>query len=167
MFSLQLNLNNFNEVERIKEEMKCNFDNVKNELDEHLESINQNSIEVQSNYDYLEELNKKIDKLEEKMDNVCYMMKNFMHNKTEVNSEEISESEKEIFLVLYTSNQPLSIEEISLRSSLPVHVVEDTIESLMIKKYPINKKNFADKNFLYLAKNYKDNMNGISKKILN
>lgn len=44
------------------------FNNIKEELDEHLQSINENTNEIQANYEYLNKIDEKINKINEKIE---------------------------------------------------------------------------------------------------
>ncbi len=55
--------------------IKDAFVAVKGELDDYRESINENSQEIEANYDFLFAVEKKMNKIEEKVDELTFFMK--------------------------------------------------------------------------------------------
>lgn len=150
---MQLTIDTFTEAKKIQSSFQSSMQDIRLELDEHLDSINQNSTEIQANYDYLEELNQKIDKLTARMDEISAF---FLKEKKEQQQVSFTEHEKEIFLVLYTAQEPLSYEEIAARASLPLYLVEDAITSMKFKQIPLIKKTFANKVLVLLEDSFKE-----------
>ena len=149
---MQLTIDRFSEIQELKKDFKATVDTVQEELNEHLDSINQNSMEIQANYDFMEEINSKLEKLSSRLDDLELAIKSRPQFES---SSNLDDKEKEVFLVLYTSQEPLSFEEISARSSIPIYVVEETIEQLETKRIPIVRKNFAGKILLLLEEEFK------------
>lgn len=157
---MQITLDKFTEIKEIKHTFSESLTAIKEELDQHLDSINQNSVEIQSNYDYIEEINKKVEKLESRIDDLCLLFEKGVNRGTpkplSTHQFSLTNHEKEIFLALYTSQEPLSYEEIALRTSLPPYLVEELISSLKLKKIPLIERNFANKSFLMIDENFKE-----------
>jgi len=151
---MQLTIGHFVEMNEVKASVENVLVTVREELDQHLDSINSNSLDIQGNYDFLEELNVKIEKLSERLDKLSEQLLKTKDEKSSSQTE-LTEKEKEVFLVLYTSNEPLSYEEIASRSTMPTYLVEDIISSLVMKKIPIEKKTFAGKVLLILEDEFK------------
>ncbi len=160
---MQLTIDKFSELNKIKEEFTETMGDMREELTDHLDAINQNSLEIQANYDYLEELSQKIDKINNKLDELYSIV--LKGQNTQQSSiifpakTELSPKEKEIFLVLYTSTEPLSHEEIAARADYPIYLVEDIVEALERKKIPLVRKYFAGKSLLLLDEDFKKMQN--------
>lgn len=151
---MQLKIDHFAALSNIKNSFNESLEDVRLELDEHLDSINQNSVEIQANYEYLEELNKKIDKLTNRLDELGTL---FLHSMAVQDQKAtFTDQEKEVFVVLYTAQEPLSYEEIAARSALPLYLVEDIVMSMKLKHIPINKKIFAGKTLLVMDDKFKE-----------
>jgi len=100
-----LNVNN--ETRKFKDfqkGIKLAFEHVKQELDEHLDSINYGTREIQTIYDYLNELDAKIEKLNERIDELQIVVNPESENKTCIN---LTNREQEVFLVLYAEEKIL------------------------------------------------------------
>jgi len=54
-------------LQRLRDELKLVFRRIKEELDDHLESINENTIEIQTQYEYLAQLANRVEKLAERV----------------------------------------------------------------------------------------------------
>ncbi|MFT4326027.1 MAG: hypothetical protein ACMXYK_00835 [Candidatus Woesearchaeota archaeon] len=161
---MQLTIDRFSELSDIKKEFQKATQSIKEELDEHLYSINQNSEEIQTNYDYLEELHKKIDKITARLDTIEMHMTSQQQQTHTVshNKPQLSDKEKEAFLVLYTSNEPLSYEEIAARSGIPTYHVEEIINTMEMKRIPIVRRHFAGKLLLVLDEKFKEMQSQVS-----
>ncbi len=172
MYSLQVTLDKYTELKKIKSCFTDCLGEIKEELDQHLDSINQNSLEIQSNYDFLEELNSRVEKLESRLDELTSLFLNSSEKKTPTIKPHLNSQEKEIFLTLYTSQEPLSYEEIAHRTSFSDYLIEDLINTIKIKGVPIIKKSFAGKVLVILDEDFKDiqakeNIININHSILN
>lgn len=120
------------------------FSKVKNELDEHLDAINQNTNEIQSNYEYLCELENKMDKIAQRLDQIQLLLEDKKPEpKQEYSKENISpltRREQEVFMVLYTHDEELTYLDISRKLGLKEDSVKDYISSMCTKGIPIIKK---------------------------
>jgi len=157
--SLQKTLDNFSKIEQISNSFKGNLEEIKDELDQQLDSINLNSAEIQSNFDYIEGINKRVDKLEEKIDELTFLIKeNLNYPKVEVKHEslDLTSEEKDVFFSLYVTTEPLTYEELSTRTNKPTYLIEDLITSMKIKNIPIIKKTFAGKVLVILKEDFRE-----------
>lgn len=116
--------------------IKQAFSHVKDEMDHHLDSINQNTNEIQSCYEYLAELDAKIDKLSERFDDIQLSL-----SPEEVSYDNISltHREQEVFMVLYTVEDPITSAEIGRRLGLTVEMVERYLANVLGRGIPILK----------------------------
>ncbi|MFT4310421.1 MAG: hypothetical protein ACMXYC_02215 [Candidatus Woesearchaeota archaeon] len=108
---------------------------VREELDEHLDAINSNTQEIQSAFEYVAEVENKVDKLAEKLDNILHLLQ---ENKKTL--KPLSLREQEVFLVLYTEKQFVDYQTVATKLQLPVSVVTELVQSLIQKGIPIIKK---------------------------
>ncbi|MBI1969056.1 hypothetical protein HYS48_00040 [Candidatus Woesearchaeota archaeon] len=60
------------------------FSAVKEEMEEHLQAINESTDEIQANYEYLLELEEKLEKLSIKVDELQMMMKQMLLEQIEI-----------------------------------------------------------------------------------
>jgi DNA repair exonuclease SbcCD ATPase subunit len=76
------------------------------QLDDHLQSINENTNEIQANYEYLCELDMKIEKLTERLDEIFMFLGWHAKNGYDIRLEPspLTESEQQVFMVLYTQD---------------------------------------------------------------
>jgi len=136
---------------------KAEESNLKDELDEHLTSINQNTNEIQTNYEYLCELDSKIEKLKERIDEVS-MFLGLSRSKQHYKISPLTKNEKEVFLVLYTKGEEkdyLTYKEIARSIALSKELVMNYITNLIEKGIPIIKKYADNKVYIKLDPNFK------------
>ena len=130
------------------------FAAVKNEMDDHLDSINENTAEMQEQSGRIEELHDKFNKLQEQLEELRLMMANFM---TQNKAYSLSDSEKNVFMVLYAVEQtPLSYADISMRTGLTELTVKAHIFSMINKGIPILERQISGQSFFRLDKKFKE-----------
>lgn len=141
------------EIKEVKKELKKNLSSIRDEFEDHLEAINENTNEIQSNYEFLCELDSRIEKLNEKIDKIQFLLE----GKREINYEimPLTRREQEIFLVLYTSNDFLSYSDIAKKTTLTFSLVQAYISNIIAKGIPILKKYINNKVLLYLEPAFK------------
>ena len=129
--------------------MSKKFDEIRNALEEHLSSINENTSEIQALFDYLHEMDVKIEKISQRLDLLQLDTK-----KTQV--APLNQLEKKVFLTLYTEETPLSYKEISVKAEIPLSLVPECISSLVGKGIPFQRSLVNSQLFLSIDPKFKD-----------
>lgn len=132
--------------------MKKDLQQIKKVLDEYLQSINENSSEIQSLFDYLAEMDNKLDRLSQRLDQL--QLKQEQIGKPAICP--LNQLEKKVFLVLYTEEIPLSYYEIAAKASLPLAVVQELISSLGKKNIPLTRTFINNQVFFKLERKFKE-----------
>ncbi len=146
----------------VQKEINSEINQTKEELEDHLEAINENTGEIQSNYNHLCEVEAKIDKLNQRIDETQLLLKNLSKSKEFVVdnpnfSHPLTVPEREIFLVLYTSeSNTLSYREIAERLSFTESIVKQLVSNLIERGIPIIKEYKHGKAFIKLDKAFKE-----------
>jgi len=156
-------------VDRLKTAMKKAFAVIKAEFDDHLESINQNTNEIQANYEYITRLETKVDKLSERVEELT-MCVDHKPGQMKYEVSELTSREKEVFLALYASPKELTYKEISHRTGLPENLVICYISNLVTKGVHLNKKYNKNEVCLSIDPQFKEvqmkeNMIGITESV--
>jgi len=141
------------ELESETERLKKQFLLVRQTLSEHLSAINENTSELQSFFDYLQELDQKIEKLSQRIDQV--QLQNQIP-KIKPYIAPLNSTEKKIFLTLYTEEKPLNCLEISQKSGVPLSIIREHITTLSQKGIPFNRSFLNNKTFYQLDPQFKD-----------
>jgi DNA-binding NarL/FixJ family response regulator len=112
------------------------FKSVKNELDDHLDAINQSTAEIQANQGFLAELEAKIDKLAERLDELELIM-----NPTKAGAigVKLTPREQEVFMTIYLS-KGLTVSELARRLGFTEEMVSLYIFNLMSKGVPVRRE---------------------------
>lgn len=122
------------------------FEQIKEQFEDHLETINENTNEIHSNFEYLCELDRKIDKLSERIEELNNILRKQNGEKVEKKTfkpQPLTNKEKEIFYALYvlTENKRYTTyKEIAKRVSYSENLVASYITNLVEKGIPIAKK---------------------------
>ena len=118
------------------------------ELDEYKEVINENTSEIQTNFSYLSQIDQKIARLTERLDELCLMMHQLnpavqVKGADPVQITPLTSREKEVFFVLYTMGhtQPfVSYRQLAQRLLMSESHVGSFVACLISKGIPIRKK---------------------------
>lgn len=135
---------------------------IKEELEDHLTAINENTNEIQSNYEYLNELDQKIDKINARLDQIQLFLQehsNFTIEKEPIfEIQELTNKEKEVFLVLYTiddQSRGVTYTEIARKLMLSETLVGNYIMNMIGKGIPIIKTFIDGKAHLKIDPDFK------------
>ena len=131
--------------------LKDAFSKIKAELEDHLDTINENTNEIQSNYNYISELDLRIEKLNEKMDEILMLLQG---KSAEPKKIKLNLREQEVFLVLYTANDKLNYAAIARRLGLTEELVKDHVQSIIKKGVPIVKQYDGGVSYLYIEQSF-------------
>lgn len=149
----------FNSISNANFVLKKEVDSMKAELSEHLDSINDNTNEIQANYEYLCRLDAKIDKLNEKIEQVMLLFSQAAPKSEQFEVDtNLTQKEKMVFLVLYTAaeQRPLSYAEIAQILKEEESLVAEYITNLIEKGIPVTKKYICGKAYLSLDREFRD-----------
>ena len=133
--------------------MKKEFTSIRRILEEHLASINENTMEIQALFDFLQELEVKVDRLSQRLDQT-QLLQGQPVPKPIITS--LNHTERKVFLLLYTEEVPLSYQEISVKTNLPSSMVPECISSLVQKGIPFQRSLFNNTFFLKLDPSFKE-----------
>ena len=134
------------ELKLVSFEINKVFGQIKEQFEDHLETINENTNEIHSNFEYLCELDKKIDKLSERIDELNNTIKQQNGEKVEKKTfklQPLTTKEKEVFYALYILTEHkryATYKEIAKRVSYSEDLVASYITNLIEKGIPIVKK---------------------------
>lgn len=130
----------------LNKKLKSDFDKIRQEFEEHLQAINENTIEIASNFEYVSEIEAKLDRLSERVDKLqMFLESNSIHAKRNFDVKRLSRKEQEVFLVVYTLEEEkgnLTYKDIADKIGISEHLTASYITSLIEKGVPIIKRYF-------------------------
>lgn len=149
------------ELNKIKNVLRDSISSINQEFEEHLDSINENTNEIQANYEYLCDIDNKINKLNEKIEEIQLILSKFTGKSLELQPnhtkiEPLTKAEQKIFLAIYTEERPISYMEISKRMCMPLTLVREYVTNLIEKGVPIHKTYVKGRPFILMEKTFKD-----------
>ena len=136
---------------------------IKYELEEHLQAINESTSEISANYEYTCELERKLDVLSARVDQIqMYLEANFgtpvIEKKSVFDVKRLNRREQEVFLVIYTLEEEkgsLTYEDIAIKLNISRQLVANYIASLIEKGVPIIKRYINLKPYFRLDPEFK------------
>ena len=127
--------------------------NVREELDEHLQSINENTNELEIQNSFICEIDNRLTKLEEKMDELHFLLKQLV-TRAKL-SVELSKDEQRVFLILYTHSKFMTTDEIGHNAFLEKELTDESITGMMDKGIPIDREIFDGNVYYRMNKEFK------------
>jgi hypothetical protein len=137
--------------ERI-ESLKSEFLRLKEELDDHFHSINDNTGEIEIQNSFICEIDNRMAKMEEKMDEVHMFLKQIASKTV---SAELTRDEQRVFLQLYTNEGFMTPDNICSKGLMDVSVVQESLVMMMEKGVPIEREILDSKLYFRLNKRFK------------
>lgn len=132
--------------------MKNEFKKVRQDLEEHLAAINENTLEIQALLDYIQEIEVKMDKLGQRLEQ--FELSQAAAGKPLI--APLNQLEKKLFLVLYTESEALTFKEIALKANVAPALVPETVSSLVQKGIPLRRSHFDNHLFFKLDPQFKE-----------
>lgn len=133
---------------------------VKEELDEHRTSINDNTNEISSNYEFLCELDRKLEFLAKKVEEISRKIDNKEPLEHEFVVEPLTRKEKEVFAALYCLGEEkggsVSYSELSLKLGMSEQLVSSYIANFIAKGIPVRKRYFKGSVRVSLEQRFKE-----------
>jgi hypothetical protein len=139
--------------------LKQSFKMIKEELNDYRESINQNTNEIQGNYEYTCRLESKIDKLSERVDELSMFLQQLTGIEKEYEKFTVSSlttKEQEIFLVVYMSENEITYKELARKTGLTENLVICYVTNLVTKGVMITKRHCENDVFLGIDREFKE-----------
>lgn len=136
------------------------FESIREELDEHRESINDTTNEIQANYEYSCRIEARLDKLTERLDQLQMFMQKYgfkVVQEAKFDCKPLTNKEQEVFLLLYTLEEkgPVTYDDISRRSGLTTELVSEYVTNMIEKGVPVLKRYIHNKVYLKLDPDFK------------
>lgn len=125
-----------NESAMLVENIKKAFKAVKSELDDHLESINHNTDDIQEVHTIFAELDAKIDKLSERIEELECIISPKRSKKLDV---KLTPREQEVFMALYVG-KGLTLVSMAKQLSFTTDMINMYLFNLITKGIPIHKE---------------------------
>jgi len=136
----------------MKENIKSHFVHIRGMVEEHLSAINENSSEIQALFDYLQDLELKVEKVTARLDQI-QLEKQVAPTK---DIEPLNAIEKQVFLTMYMEELALTYQDIASRIHLSVALVQESMTSLVRKGIPLVRSFFNNQQFVQLETQFKE-----------
>lgn len=124
-------------------QLSLEIESVREELDEHLEAINENTTEVQQNHAYLMELDRRLTMLTAKVDSIIDLLKPEDKKSSETFSiVPLTTKEKDVFSSLYrlSEDKEVTYKEVAVALGCTEQLVASYIGNLIEKGVPVEKR---------------------------
>ncbi|MFH1133306.1 MAG: hypothetical protein V1735_02370 [Nanoarchaeota archaeon] len=144
------------ELSRMHDEIAGAFSKVKEELDDHRESINQNGFELHHMEEFLSEIDQKLEKLRSRIDNIELALEQQDILQAQVQPE-FSERERQLLLMLYANEEKhLKLSQIARRLSTTVAMLKLHVQHIQGKGIPLMQEVRDDSIYLWLDSSFRD-----------
>jgi len=134
-----------NSLAEIEEKIKKSFSAVKEEMEDHLIAINENTDELKAHSSFMNELDSKIEALNEKIESLHLMLMQLM-------GKALNENEKKVLDVLSKSTSFLSCREIAFSAGVSELFVKAHLFSMICKGVPLKEKVIDNQSYFAFQK---------------
>ena len=154
---INLNLNRLNKA------LRQEFTSIRHEFEDHLQAINENTNEITANYEYICEIENKIDRISERVDNIqMFIESNFnvavVEKRNNFDVKRLKRREQEVFLVIYTLEEEkggVTYSDIAVKLGISEQLSGNYVTSIIEKGVPIIKRYINSKPYLRLDPAFK------------
>jgi hypothetical protein len=129
----------------VENKIKKSFSAVREEMEDHLVAINENTDELKSHSDFMNELDRRIEALNEKIESVHLMLMQSM-------GSSLNENEKKILNVLDRSTSLLSCKDIAFSAAVSELFVKAHLFSMICKGIPLKEKVIDSQSYFELER---------------
>ncbi|MFH1589940.1 MAG: hypothetical protein ABIB43_05220 [archaeon] len=139
----------------LKNNLRGAFESIKDEMDVHLDSINQNTNEIQGNYTHITDIEAKVDKLSDKIDEIQMQLNpnSILQNFDDIS---LSKREQEVFMSIYTEEDRISIVGLAKKLGLTLEMCELVLSRIKAKGIPLVKQLVNEEILVSLDYDFKD-----------
>ncbi len=141
--------------------LRQEFTKIKQEFEEHLQAINENTNEISANYEYICEIESKLDKLSERIDQIQMYFTGSgidIARRNNPDVKRLNRMEQQVFLVIYTLEEEkgsITYEDIARKLGISEQLAGNYVTSLIEKGVPILKRYINSKPYLRLDPEFK------------
>ena len=147
---------------KLNKRLRVEFTKIKEEFEEHLQAINENTNEIAANYEYICELESKLDKLSERIDQIQMHLESNSNiaiaKRTNFEVKRLTRREQEVFLVIYTLEEEkgsLTYEDIAEKLNISEQLAGSYVTSIIEKGVPVLKRYLNSRPYLRLDPEFK------------
>lgn len=154
------------DIKQIQNELQNVHLEINSQFEEHLDAINENTSEIQANYGYINQLDAKINKLNERLDNMQLFLRGLAKaddiikdakSEPSYDIQPLTPKEKRIFLVLYTNpNKAFSYKDLAEKLALPENLIMEFISSMIENGVPLIKTYLNGRSYYSVDKMFRD-----------
>ncbi len=152
-------MSNVEEIKDIHKVLHDSLVKVKEEMEDHLEAINSNTNEIMSNYEYLCQIDARLAKVEEKIDDL--LLASGIHATSRYHDfkmPRLTKNEQELFDFLVAQERVISYRELAFKLALSQTLLSDYMAGLIAKSIPVSKRYSGSDILVSLDPKFQDEM---------
>ena len=149
------------EFSDLKRTLDSSVRKINEELQDHLQSINDNTNEIQANYEHSFRLDERLKKIQKRLDRIEAIMSKFAGISVEAEETpgiELNDYEKKIFLILYTASErkPVSYDQIAQWLGGDELLIRGHVTNMLEKGLPVHKRHSDGCVYLSLDREFRE-----------
>jgi len=148
------------ELQEMELKVKHSFASIREEMEDHLDAINENTNEIQTNYEQMCALENKIEKLSEKIEQMSLTIRQLSSQQSHAKARfSLTFDEQKVFIILYTLGEekgPLSALDIAIRMNSTELLVRTCIKNMLQKNIPIVGKEIEENIYYQIDTAFKE-----------
>ena len=138
------------------DELRTSVQGVQHEFDDHLNAINENTLEIKENYERILGMDDKIEKIASKLETTYMMVSELMKLRNRFQGVTLSDNEQKVFLALYIEDKSISLATLSKRINMKRGDVRLALNAMKKKEIPFFMRKESDDNYIVLEPRFKE-----------
>jgi hypothetical protein len=136
---------------KIPDDLNTVVKDIREELDEHLDALNQNTAEIAATHEYVSEMDMKLEKLAERVD----ALQALLLAQTPGKSLRLNPKEEDVYRILVESSEPVTSMIIGKQAGLTADLAAQTLYIMKQKGVPILAQIVGEQTFYALDARFK------------
>lgn len=145
--------------------IKEDVQSIQEQLDDHLTAINENSNEIEGNYEFLCELEEKIEKLNSRIDELFCLVQNRQADRKldtfapQYDPKPLNRAEKEVFAAIYWLNETkeeFNYPQIAEKAKISEELARFYVTALITKGIPLKKHYVNGTVMIHIESSFRD-----------
>lgn len=141
----------------MEKNVKESFRNLKSELEDHLDSINDNTNEVEYFAELMMEFDNRLTRLENTIYSMTGKLNQILPDDNNPKAAKLTDKEADIFQTIFRSeNEPIALNEISRQTSITENSVKKIIQNMIEKQIPIISTDTTTGRYFYVEEGFRE-----------
>lgn len=144
-------------LEDMEKNVKESFRNLKSELEDHLDSINDNTNEVEYFAELMMEFDNRLTRMENAIFSMTSKVNQIIPDDNHPRSAKLTDKEADVFQIIFRSeNEPVGLNDLSKQTNITENNVKKIVQNMIEKQIPIISTDTTNGRFFYVEESFRE-----------